>query len=294
MRYFFFVVGVVILYAGFVMPASASTVAVTSATTSVQVGEIFSITVTDDTEQQSINAVEAVVTWASDQFEFVSADNSHSVLSLWIESPVVRNKNEIHFSGIAPGGFTASDTPLITLLFKAVHTGQATFTLGQTKNLLNDGAGTEAIVKKRDLQVRVTDGQAVPVIPTKESELPEHFSPIFVTDSDLYDNADTLIFSTTDKGSGLDHFEIKEGLSGTYNRVTSPYQIRDKSRTQSVTIKAIDRAGNERIERFYPQNFRPWYQQRQIIGGILIGCLLVLSLFFILSRKNWRRRPRSS
>ena len=294
MQNFFWIVSVCILWAGFVTPVFAATVALTSATTTVHVGEVVSVSIIVDTELQSVNAFESVVTFPSEVLEFVSSDTSHSALSLWIESPTIQNGHDIHFSGIAPGGFTESDAHILTLLFKVIHTGQAAITLSHTKNLLNDGAGTAATVTERNLHLTVSEGVAVPFVPSIDDELPEPFTPLLVTDPDLYDNADTLVFSTTDKGSGIDHYEIKEGLFGRYMRAASPYHIRDTSRTQTISVKAIDRNGNERIELFYPQNWRPWYKQTQILGGIVVGCLLVLWVLFIVVRKLWVRGRFSS
>jgi hypothetical protein len=285
MRYFFLLCGIILLSGSFVAPASAATITLSSATTTLHVGDVVTVTVSDDTEHQLVNAVETIVTFPNDLLEFVSSDNSHSVLSLWIKEPTIENTHDIHFAGVAPGGFTQSDATLVKLTFKVIHTGTADMTLGQTKNLLNDSAGTEVTTVVRNLRLSVEDGQSVIVPQLSDTELPEPFTPIFVFDPDVYDGADTLVFSTLDKGSGVDHFEVKEGLFGLYTRAVSPYHIKDQSRSKQISIKAIDHSGNVRVEIFYPQNWRPWYKQTQILGGIVVGCLLVLWVLFIVVRK---------
>ena len=273
-----------------VVPAWAATISVTSSNETVTVGEVFPVTVILDTEDQTINAVQSTISFPSDQFEFVSTDDSQSALSLWIQKPSLQNDGRLVFSGIAPGGFMLSDAPLVTLQFKATRAGEGTIKLEATKSLVHDGVGTEARVTEEKLALVVVEGVVVPRARSEDADVPEHFTPTLVTDPDLFDGADTLVFSTTDKGSGMSHFEIKEGWMGTYSRVTSPHRLIDQTRSKRIVIKAIDQVGNERIEVFYPQNFRLWYTQSQILGGIVVMCLLVLCALFIGMRKLWDSR----
>jgi hypothetical protein len=295
MRYYFF--GAVVfmsVWGSGVVPAWAARISVTSSNETVTVGEVFPVTVILDTEDQTINAVQSTVSFPSDQFEFVSSDDSQSALNLWIQKPALQQDGRVAFSGIAPGGFMLPDAPLVTFMFKAIRAGEGTLMLVETKNLVHDGVGTEAQVTAEKLTLVVTDGVVVPWAPSEDTDVPEHFTPTLVTDPDLFDGADTLVFSTTDKGSGMSHFEIKEGWFGSYTRTTSPYRIIDQTRSKQVAIKAVDQVGNERVEVFYPQNFRPWYAQSQILGGIVILCLLVLCALFIGMQKWWGSRRFSS
>jgi len=62
-------------------------------------------------------------------------------------------------------------------------------------------------------------------------------------DKYLYDGQYFLIFSTTDKGSGVDYYTIKEGTNLT-NNAQSPYILQDQTQEDTIIITAYDKAGN--------------------------------------------------
>ena len=84
---------------------------------------------------------------------------------------------------------------------------------------------------------------------------PEPFQ-IFVTkNKDFYNNKYVAIFSAQDKGTGIDHYEIKEsflGLESAWRRRESPYQLLDQNLFSIIEVKAVDKVGRERVERFIP------------------------------------------
>jgi len=54
-----------------------------------------------------------------------------------------------------------------------------------------------------------------------------------------------LVFSTQDKGSGVDHYEVREGRFGGFSEVSSPYILKYQSLDKKIFVKAIDKFGNE-------------------------------------------------
>jgi len=62
-------------------------------------------------------------------------------------------------------------------------------------------------------------------------------------ESTLFEGKYFLIFSTVDKTSGIDHYDIIEDKE-LYGNASSPYVLKDQLRTKTITIKAFDRAGN--------------------------------------------------
>jgi hypothetical protein len=54
-----------------------------------------------------------------------------------------------------------------------------------------------------------------------------------------------IVFSTVDKQSGVDHYEVFE--NGAWEKVVSPYKLPDQSLKSEIKVKAIDKAGNERV-----------------------------------------------
>lgn len=268
----------------FPVPAMAAMVSLESEHTMLHVGDVVTVAVMADTEKQAINAVESVITFSSRALEFVSANDSHSVVSMWVEAPALRSDNVISFSGITPGGFEQSDAELVSLNFRVLQTGISELAFGTTSLLLNDGAGTESSLIVQNVSIEAESGDSRATSSLVDTDLPEPFTPVLFTDPDVFDGMPGIAFSTTDKGSGIDRYEVAEGFWGTYELASSPYRITHGDQGTAVYIKAVDHAGNERIEIFYPHNWQPWYQSVQMSGTIfiLIGIVLFICLFLVL------------
>ncbi|MGB9911096.1 MAG: LamG-like jellyroll fold domain-containing protein, partial [Microgenomates group bacterium] len=78
---------------------------------------------------------------------------------------------------------------------------------------------------------------------------PLSFAPVVNPSGWTSNNTPTLTFSTTDTASGVDHYEVKIGEEGTYSIQSSPYIFPSQpDGQQRIYIKAVDVAGNERVE----------------------------------------------
>jgi RHS repeat-associated protein len=82
-----------------------------------------------------------------------------------------------------------------------------------------------------------------------DTKQPAEFTPVANPASWTHNTKPVIAFSTTDDGSGMDHYELQLNNGGWSSPVTSPYQfttpIPDGEHT--VTVKAVDKAGNERL-----------------------------------------------
>ena len=280
MRYIFLIIIIFFNYSVFVIPALAATIKIESDFSNLHVGDIFTTDVIVDTENQTLNAIETSITFPDDVLEYVSSDDGDSMISLWIQKPTHLDSDTIILSGITPGGFIQDNVKILSLTFKVLHEGQGNIENTNTKLLINDGLGTEASVKQQNLHLSVAEGNSSIVVNTVDEEIPEHFDPEIIKDEDVFEGKYVLIFSTKDKGSGLDHYEIKEGLFGKYEIAESPYELKYQSLDRKIFVKAIDVSGNERLEIFYPQNWKPWYEHTGVIVSILILCVVVLFIFW--------------
>lgn len=268
----------------------AATLAISSEFRSLNVGDIFTVEVFVNTENQVINAAEAKIIFPSDVLEFVSADDGSSVVSLWVQKPTYDGFGGITFSGVTPGGFTGDEVTLLRLKFKTISEGQGIIQSESSRLLLHDGMGTEARIEKQNLHVTVKNGESSIKVNTVDSEEPESFSPQIIQDKDIYGGSSVLIFATKDKGSGIDSILVKEGFWGSYKKADSPYRIDDQSLSKKIYIKAIDKMGNERIEIVYPQNWQPGNEQLGLIVSILTVCVLFLVVILKLCYRYRLRR----
>lgn len=279
MRYSILLFLIMVSCGFFATPVSAAIVKIESDFHMLRVGDVFAVDVVLDTELQVVNAVETSVVFPRELLEYVKSEEGSSVVSVWLEKPIEVSDGSVHFSGVTPGGFMQKEAPLVSLTFKVIKVGQTNISIGDSSVLLNDGFGTPAPVTRQDLHISIVGGEAMVTVHTVDDEIPESFVPEIVQDPDLFDGSNVLIFATADKGSGLDYFEVKEGWFGRYHKAAGPYKIANQALDSKISIKAIDKEGNERTEIFYPQNWRPWYHDGKILGTIFTLCVLVLYLF---------------
>ncbi|OGH83817.1 MAG: hypothetical protein A2261_03705 [Candidatus Magasanikbacteria bacterium RIFOXYA2_FULL_44_8] len=141
---------------------------------------------------------------------------------------------------------------------------------------------------------------------TIDVDAPESFKPEIAQDPNIFGGKWFLAFATQDKGSGIDHYEIREDLGfriknlggiikkflipksyllNSWQEVESPYVLKDQKLKSWVYIKAIDKAGNERIE-VIPQKYPfQWYESWLWWGIIIVGFAIAYALKKFLWRK---------
>lgn len=288
MRYFFLFL--VVIAGIFNVPiAIASSIKVESDFRNFQVGDVFSIDVTIDTAGQILNAVEIDLVFPTEFLQYLDYDDGSSMVNLWVERPNLTSANLIHLSGVTPGGFSGNNESLLSLSFKVIKTGQGVIEISKADLLKHDGFGTADKVTVQNIHITSTAGESSILVAIVDDEIPESFTPQIINDPDLFSAASTLIFSTKDKGSGLDRFEVKEGFFSRYTVVMSPYQLKQQSLTKKIYIKAVDKKGNIRVEIIYPQNGQPWHELLPLILSILGLCVLTFFASRKLSRSLLRK-----
>jgi hypothetical protein len=108
----------------------------------------------------------------------------------------------------------------------------------------------------------------------------------------VFDGNYYVVFSTVDKQSGLDHYEIFE--SGAWKAVSSPYKLRNQSLKGGVQIKAIDKAGNERLGDYVEGSAPPrqaWPIAEYSLIGLFILALVVWFAFGFHRRREVTETP---
>lgn len=258
--------------------ASAAEIHFESASQPLYLGDDFLVKVTLNTEGQSINAVEGKVAFPGDSLEVKEISDGNSALNFWVEKPHVTAAGTISFAGVIPGGISSGKAHLFSIIFHAKNTGGGAISLGDLKILLNDGNGTAASAKQASLQLSVgpSNGQTpktVSVSDTKDSTAPENFKPEIASSPNVFDGKYFLVFSTQDKNSGVNRYEVKEGILGKYEKAESPYVLKNQRVVTKVHIKAVDGSGNERDESIYPPNWM--FRQNMPLWSIVILILII-------------------
>jgi len=256
----------------------------------IQAGDIFESSFFIDTEGQDINALQGTITFSDKSLSLKEINDGNSIINFWIDRPVFKN-NEISFSGIIPGGYSSGKGLIFTLVFQSLELGSGLIEVKDLKVLANDGSGTpvtrlinnddvvqisERIIKDSNISSS-TSSYPTSTLPVKEIEEkdvtpPEIFEPKIASDSTVFDGRYFLVFTTQDKEAGIDHYEVLEKKtlnifshdyiiwqSGWVN-AENMYVLKDQNTQSSITVKAIDKVGNERIVVIKALKPIFWYQ----------------------------------
>ena len=248
------------------------------------VGSTFELGVFLDGQGQPIAAVESQLV-LSDGLEIVDIRDGNSTLSLWLERPQAQGST-ISFSGVIPGGFSGERGELFTVIVKATKVGEGNVASRNTQILLNDGQGTPAEVQPAPIAVSIiAEGEPTLYQEPVDIEKPEVFTPMLLEQPAL--GGWVVVFSAQDKGSGIDYYEVREGR-GEWQRTASPWLLQDQDLHHAITVKAVDKSGNERLARLSAPEGALWYESLifwGIIGGVLVALGVIVTM-----RRVWGKR----
>lgn len=227
-------------------------------------GDTFIVSVRVDTDGECINATNVELSYPTDALRAVDFSRGGSILSLWVQEPTINTETgTVSFAGGIPGGYCGriqGDPVISNVLGRVVFTvlkGEASEArvrvMPASALYLNDGLGTEATIAGQDALFALQETPALSnnewITQVKDDTIPpDSFDVIIESTKKVFGGRYFAVFSTVDKQSGLDHYEIFE--RGAWKRVESPYQLRDQALKNPVEIKAIDKAGNERLGTF--------------------------------------------
>ena len=251
--------------------------------------DTFIVNVRIDTEEDCINTVEANLSFSKDVLEVTGFSTSNSLISIWLKQPTAdEDSGLIYLIGGIPGGFCGTlpgDPGESNLLAKMVfrvkevereQKAEIRFS-SDSQVLLNDGFGTKAKLTLRGAILNILSGFAETPKDEWEMELlkdtipQEPFDVEIVQDPLIFDGKYFIVFQTQDKQTGIDYYEAKEGKKD-WQRAESPYLLEDQSLSSTIKVKAVDRAGNERIAEYLPEKKACYWW---IIILILAGIVLV-------------------
>jgi hypothetical protein len=291
-------------------------------------GDIFTVKIKIDPEGDCINAAESALDFTPN-LEFVDFSTANSIFSLWIQRPgkessgEINGKNKLDFSGGIPGGFcgaTEGDIGETNIIAEAVFMvrenaeGLGNLTFNQnTKVLLNDGKGSEAVLKLSGASFSLERGKATSTndwTPRIEEDkvMPEQFILEIQNTPSVFNGKYFAVFSTTDKQSGIDHYEISEekiknnksfwdrllsrlafkNNNFPWQRAEAPYLLKDQSLESVITVRAIDKAGNERVVKWEKGNRaeKTLLDRFPLLGLVLAGLIILSLVMLSVTRKR--------
>lgn len=249
-----------------------------------KVGDSFTLSVVLDTEGQPINAVDISIL-APKLLKIKNISKNGSVIQLWVNEPSFSGRT-INLTGGIPGGTTTSKGTIAKISFEAAAVGEGNLAFAPgSAVLLNDGQGTKLDLQEAGgpvFQVVPRPKETATVSPEpalspepekapakaeieeKDGKKPEKFKILIGEDSRIFDSQKFISFFTTDKDSGVDRYEVKEG-SGAYKTAQSPYLLTDQKLKTVIRVRAYDAVGNYK-ESVYPGFLkRVWWQLLKVL-----------------------------
>ena len=219
--------------------------------------DIFLVHLKIDTENERINAAQGELTFPQDKLEVIDISKGNSIFTLWPQEPSFSNeKGEISFVGGLPLGFEGKAN-IISIVFKVIsNENEKIFAEINFKEnsqvLLNDGLGTPAKLKtQKSIFTLFPEPSEFPKNEwieelKKDNILPEPFEIILTKDPLIFEGKYFIAFQAIDNQSGIDHYQVKEGKKP-WKKAKSPYLLEDQTLSSKILVKAVDKAGNERI-----------------------------------------------
>ena len=262
--------------------------------------ETFSVQLMIDTEEDCINTVKGEIDFSKDVLEAVNFATGNSILTIWLEKPKInQNLGKISFVGGIPGGYCGplpgepgERDLLLKIFFKTKRDGMANLRFSEESQvLLNDSLGTPAKLTIKGAVFTILPG--IPEIPKKEwqEELekdnipPEPFEIEIHRTPEIFEGKYFITFFTSDKQTGLDYFEVKEGKRN-WEKAESPYLLEDQDLKSIIKVKAVDKAGNERIAEYLPPRKITWKDWLPWLILILIVASIIYWLWKIYTKKH--------
>ncbi len=303
--------------------ANAATLYMDPNTVSLNRGDAAKVSVRLDTDEaagECINAIDAVISYSANIIP-VDVSIGKSIFPIWVEAPTINKENNtISFAGGIPNGYCGRvqgdpnlTNTLVEIFFRApgmqVGGGDertaatAQFT-DETTAYLNDGAGTPANLQKIGANFTLGDAIGSSILDPwsgdvqSDSQPPEEFS----ASVEMIDNKWFVVFNTTDKQTGISHYEVIEetisqsklfdfgAANAPWIETRSPHLLKDQSRNSVIRVRAIDKAGNEYVATVpvdeSARRFTLTTDVMIVASGVLVGLLVVFLLGYWLMRRR--------
>ena len=247
----------------------------------------------DTGDDESVNAFEINVEFPVEFLKLKDWSNGNSIINLWIKEPK-NNNGTFSFQGIIPGGYSDNEKGLLmTLYFKGIKEGIAEIKIkNNSQILLNDGLGTPAETFFSPAIINVETSEEDPSkFEFTEKILPEKFTPIISCSDEIYGGNYFLVFSTQDKNSGINYYEISEGEEP-FRIAQSPYLLRNQKLDKDIRVRAVDKAGNIRTEIISAE--KVGLEENKFKEILFFGILLLLIIILVIFAKYLYNRIRKT
>lgn len=282
---------------------------------------------TDEAADECINAADVVLSYGEAVVP-VDVSTGNSIFSVWVERPTIDTESRtVTFAGGIPNGYCgriSGDPNLTNILAEVVvrspglrigasDAEAATLAFGpETTVYANDGFGTKVPLTTYGSEITLTPRPGGSVQdPWRETVRadrtpPAEFSIDLERDERAFGGKYFITFSTTDKETGIDRYEVMEepledgftfrwgAADAPWVRAESPYVLGDQSLNSTIRVRAIDKAGNEYVATLIPEESLRSMTRAELYtyialaaGAIMLGIILITIILVV---RRWRSR----
>lgn len=269
------------------------------------VGQEFKVQLMIDPQGKEINAISATVVFSEDVVEVKNLRDGSSVVTLWVDDPVVE-EGSLSFAGVIPGGFEGArgsfegvrPGEILSFTVLPIKEGGGKIYLESAEILLHNGEGASVEYTALDLDFTV-EGEVAVKSPTAEDvtdSVPEPFRIKRGANPNVFDGKHFIYFNSKDRIAGIGYYAVYESRTprdpesiseNSWTVVKSPYLLKDQKLKSYVYVKAVNREGAYRISELEPKYEAKWYDSPVTkIAFSLFMLLILIGLFFLMKRRG--------
>lgn len=244
-----------------------------------------------DTNNQKISVLEGELVFDPLVFEFKGISQANSIISYWVDSPVINDAGKIYFSGAVSSGYSGEKGIIFSVVFQPLLEGKTSLKIENARVFLyNESAEEiksvsvprELFISKNLKELPASGQEAIfKKIKLEDNNPPEDFSPYVAKDEELFEGRWFLVFEARDKESGVDFYQVQETKNSRpeenkWVKVDrAPYLLKDQSLKSNIFVKATDKASNEKLSFLpAPENF--WNTKKIFVLAGLTFILLTI------------------
>lgn len=226
--------------------ANASVISLDLDKAQIKEGGLGKVSIYLDTSGDLVNTIEGDLVYNDKLVKVEKLEIGDSIINLWVDQPNIENASRIHFSGIIPGGLSITKGNIFSIIVRGQSAGLAEIDLENVNLFLNDGEGSRDEVSVNSAKITITENSTGEIEPLRidDQAPPEEFKVVRTRDLSLYDNKWFIVFSTQDKGVGVDHYRVCESFGRDCVEAGSPYLLQHQNPFYYIKVTAYDTEGN--------------------------------------------------
>ncbi len=284
-----------VVFAGIVIaPALAQAIEISlKPATTIHVGDTAIVDIFLNTEGEEINAVEGKII-LDGNYDIAALSTAGSPFTLWPNKPSFID-NTISFTGGSTSGISGPKIKVFSIALTPTTDEAIAVSFQNVSAFKNDGAGTKEIVLGSASTIFIETAGAqtqndLAQLIISDKTPPAIFEITIGQDAQTFDGKYFASFLATDAESGVNRYEVSENDSAPV-RAGSPYVLQDQTLSGTLTIRAIDNAGNVRtISVNTKRAATPHTELPTHILKICLVLILILVAVVVCVKKYFRKK----